>query len=126
MTEYVDGFVLAVPKRNVAAYRKMAAHAGRIWIAHGALAFRECVADDMPKGLGTVSFARSVDLKRGEVVFFSYIVFRSRAHRDRVNAKVMKDPRIHEGMQGMEPPFDMKRMLYGGFRPIVSLDARRR
>jgi uncharacterized protein YbaA (DUF1428 family) len=125
MAEYVDGFVLAVPRRKVQAYRRMAAQAGKVWIEHGALAFRECVADDVKKGKG-LSFARSVDLKPGEVVFFSWIVFRSRAHRDRVNAKVMKDPRLEKSMAGQPPPFDMKRMLYGGFRPIVSLDARRR
>ena len=125
MAEYVDGFVLAVPRRRVEAYRRMAAQAGKVWIEHGALAFRECVADDVKQGKG-LSFARSVGLKAGEVVFFSWIVYRSRAHRDRVNSKVMKDPRILESMEAKDPPFDHKRMLYGGFRPIVSLDRRAR
>ena len=120
MTEYVDGFVLAVPKRKVQEYRRMAAKAGAIWKQHGALAFRECVADDVKAGKGP-SFARSVALKPGEVVFFSYIVFRSRAHSDRDNAKVLKDPRIAGLMDETAPPFDMKRMLYGGFRVLVAL-----
>jgi uncharacterized protein YbaA (DUF1428 family) len=120
MAEYVDGFVLAVPRKNVEAYRRMAAAAGKIWIEHGALAFRECMADDVKKGKG-LSFARSVDLRPGEVVFFSYIVFRSRAHRDRVNKKVMKDPRMNTMMEGKAMPFDHTRMLYGGFVPVVSL-----
>ena len=120
MAGYVDGFVLAVPRKNVEAYRRMAAKAGKVWIEHGALAFRECIADDVKKGKG-LSFARSVDLRPGEVVFFSYIVYRSRAHRDRVNKKVMKDPRIVNEMARKDPPFDFKRMLYGGFRPIVTL-----
>lgn len=120
MAEYVDGFVLPVPRKKVEAYRRMAAASGKIWIEHGALAFRECIAEDVKKGKGP-SFARSVDLKPGEVVFFSYIVFRSRAHRDRVNRKVMKDKRLDAMMQGKDMPFDHKRMLYGGFVPIVSL-----
>ena len=116
MAEYVDGFLLAVPKRKVQAYRRMAAKAGEVWMQYGALAFRECVADDVKAGKG-VSFARSVALKPGEVVFFSYIVYRSRAHRDRVNAKVMKDPRMATMPKTM--PFDMKRMVYGGFKVLV-------
>ena len=125
MAEYVDGFVLAVPKRKVEAYRRMATMAGKVWLEHGALSFRECVADDVKKGKGW-SFASSVGLKAGEVVFFSWIVYRSRAHRDRVLKKVMKDPRIVESMAAKDPPFDHERMLYGGFRPIVSLDKRAR
>ena len=118
MGRYVDGFVLPVPKRKVAAYRRMAQKAGKIWRDHGALEFRECVADDVKAGKGA-SFPRSVKLKRGEAVFFSYIVFKSRAHRDRVNAKVMKDPRI-KAMGGLEDmPFDVRRMIYGGFKVLV-------
>ena len=120
MAEYVDGFVLAVPRKRVEEYRRMAAKAGAVWMEHGALAFRECVADDVKRGKG-LSFARAVNLKPGEVVFFSYIVYRSRAHRDRVNKKVMKDKRLDAMMKDKPPPFDMRRMLYGGFRPIVSL-----
>ena len=116
---YVDGFVLPVPKRNVAAYGRMARKAGRIWREHGALEFRECIGDDLGSKFGT-PFPRLARLKRGETVFFSWIVFRSRAHRDRVNAKVMKDPRIAAmgGPGGM--PFDVKRMAYGGFRTVVA------
>ena len=117
MSRYVDGFVLPVPKRKVAAYCRMARKAGKIWRDHGALEFRECVADDVKVGKWT-SFPRSVKLKRGETVFFSYIVFKSRVHRDRVNAKVMKDPRIG-AMGGIEDmPFDARRMIYGGFRGL--------
>ena len=120
MSRYVDGFVLPVPKRKVAAYRRMAQKAGRVWRDHGALEFRECVADDVKVDKWT-SFPRSVKLKRGETVFFSYIVFKSRAHRDRVNAKVMKDPRI-SSMGGLEDmPFDARRMIYGGFRVLVDV-----
>jgi len=120
MAEYVDGFLLAVPKRKVQAYRRMAAKAGAVWKEHGALAYRECVADDVEAGKG-LSFAKGVALKPGEVVFFSFIVYRSRAHRDRVNAKVMKDPRILSMSADKSPPFDPKRMLYGGFRVLVAL-----
>ncbi|SRR6266566_7298437 len=115
---YVDGFVVPVPKKSVKAYRRIAAKAGRIWREHGALEYRECAADDVKVGKLT-SFPRSVKLKRGETVFFSWIVYKSRAHRDRVNAKVMKDPRIASMEKAM--PFDGKRMIYGGFK--VLLDA---
>jgi len=93
MARYVDGFVLPVPRRNLEAYRRQARKAGKIWMEHGALEFRECVAEDVQKGEVT-SFPQSVQLKRGEVVVFSWIVFKSRAHRDRVNAKVINDPRL--------------------------------
>ncbi|HEV8337068.1 MAG TPA: DUF1428 domain-containing protein [Candidatus Polarisedimenticolia bacterium] len=117
---YVDGFVLPVPKKNIPTYRRMAEKAGRIWREHGALEFRECVADDVKVGKLT-SFPRSVKIKRGETVFFSWIVFRSRAHRDRVNAKVMKDPRLEAMMDPKAVPFDAKRMIYGGFKVLVDL-----
>ncbi len=118
---YVDGFVVPVPKRKVEAYRKMARKAGRIWREHGALAFHECVADDVPYGKRT-SFPRAVKVKPTETVVFSYIVFRSRNHRDRVNAKVMKDGRLAAMMKDVKAwPFDAKRMIYGGFRNIVAL-----
>jgi len=118
MARYVDGFVLPVQKRKIAAYRRMAQKAGKVWRDHGALEFRECVADDVKRGKRT-SFPQSVKLKRGETVFFSYIVYKSRAHRDRVNAKVMKDPRI-TGMGDMKDmPFDARRMIYGGFKVLV-------
>ena len=116
---YVDGFVVPVPKRKLAAYRRMAQKAGKVWRDHGALEFYECVADDVKWGKRT-SFPRSVKLKRSETVFFSYIVYKSRKDRDRVNAKVMKDPRI-TGMGGFKDmPFDAKRMIYGGFKVFVS------
>jgi uncharacterized protein YbaA (DUF1428 family) len=114
---YVDGFVLPVPKKSVPLYRRLARQAGKVWREHGALEFRECIADDVKMGKLT-SFPRSVKLKPSETVFFSWIVFKSRAHRDRVNAKVMKDPRIANlDMSAM--PFDMKRMIYGGFKVLV-------
>jgi uncharacterized protein YbaA (DUF1428 family) len=118
MSRYVDGFVLPVPKRKLAAYRRMAQKAGKIWRDHGALEFRECVADDVKVGKWT-SFPRSVKLKRGETVLFSYIVYKSRAHRDRVNARVMKDPRIAGMGDIKDMPFDAKRMIYGGFKVVV-------
>jgi uncharacterized protein YbaA (DUF1428 family) len=120
MAQYVDGFVLAVPKRNVDAYRRMARKAGKVWREHGALEYRECVADDVPMGKVT-SFPRSVKRKRGETVVFAWIVYKSRAHRDRVNAKVMKDPRLADSMDPKEMPFDAKRMIYGGFNVIVDV-----
>jgi uncharacterized protein YbaA (DUF1428 family) len=120
MAKYVDGFVLPVPKRKVDAYRRIARKAGKIWLEHGALEFRECVADDVKVGEVT-SFPQSVQLKRGETVVFSWIVFKSRAHRDRVNAKVMEDPRLAESMDAKNMPFDAKRMVYGGFNVLVDL-----
>jgi len=115
---YVDGFVLPVPKKNLPAYRRMAHEAGRIWREHGALEFRECVGDDLNVKMG-VSFPRGIKVKRGETVMFSWIVFKSRSHRDRVNAKVMKDPRLAKMMGPNAMPFDPKRMLYGGFKILV-------
>lgn len=117
---YVDGFVLPVPKKKVDAYRRMSRKAGKIWREHGALEFRECMADDVKPGKLT-SFPQSVDLKRGETVFFSWITYKSRAHRDRVNAKVMKDPRLAKMMEGKDMPFDGKRMIYGGFKVVVDV-----
>ena len=115
---YVDGFVVPVPKKNLKAYRRMARKAGKVWRDHGALEFRECVADDVKVGKWT-SFPRSVKLKRGETVVWSYIVYKSREHRDRVNAKVMKDPRLASMMNPKAMPFDAKRMIYGGFKVLV-------
>ncbi len=120
MARYVDGFVLPVPKRNLDAYRRMARKAGKIWREHGALEFRECVADDVDRGTRT-SFPRSVKLKSDETVMFSWIVFKSRAHRDRVNAKVMNDPRLAEMMEPENHPFDSKRMIFGGFKVLVDV-----
>ena len=118
MPQYVDGYVLPVPKKHVEAYRRMAAKAGKIWREHGALEFRECVGDDLhPKGMAT--FPNRIKARPGETVFFSWIVFKSRAHRDRVNAKVMKDPRLAGMMDPKAVPFDVKRMAYGGFKVLV-------
>ncbi len=117
---YVDGFVVPVPKKNLEAYRRMAQKAGKIWREHGALEFRECVADDVKPGKWT-SFPQSVKLKAGETVMFSYIVYKSRAHRDRVNAKVMKDPRLADMMDPKNMPFDGKRMFWGGFKVLVDV-----
>jgi uncharacterized protein YbaA (DUF1428 family) len=120
MAHYVDGFVIPLPKRNLDAYRRQARKAGKIWREHGALEYRECVAEDVQVGEVT-SFPRSVQLKRGETVVFSWIVFKSRAHRDRVNAKVMKDPRLADMMDPKAMPFDGKRMIYGGFDVVVDV-----
>jgi uncharacterized protein YbaA (DUF1428 family) len=116
---YVDGFIVPVPRKNLEAYRRLARKAGKIWREHGALDFKECVADDVKKGKWT-SFPRSVKLKPGETVVFSWITYRSRAHRDRVNAKVMKDKRLADMMDMKSMPFDGKRMIYGGFKVFVS------
>jgi uncharacterized protein YbaA (DUF1428 family) len=115
---YVDGYVLPVPKKNLRAYARMAQKAGKIWREHGAIEFRECVADDVKPGKYT-SFPQSVKLKPGETVIFSWIVFKSRAHRDRVNTKVMKDPRLSNMMDPKALPFDGKRMFWGGFKTLV-------
>ncbi len=117
---YVDGFVLPVPTRNLAAYRRMATTAGKVWREHGALEYYECVADDVKPGKLT-SFPQSVKLKKGETVIFSWIVYKSRKHRDSVNARVMKDPRITPMMNPKKMPFDGKRMFWGGFKTFVSL-----
>jgi len=117
---YVDGFILPVPKKKVGAYRRLARKCGRIWKEYGALDYVECVADDVKPGKLT-SFPRSVKLKPGEVVWFSWIVYKSRKHRDHVNAKVMKDPRLAATMDPKAMPFDSKRMIYGGFRTMVDL-----
>lgn len=118
MSHYVDGFVIPVPKDKIDQYRAIAERACKIWMEHGALEYRECVGDDM-ETKDMVSFPQLAEAQAGEVVFFSYIVYKSREHRDEVNAKVMADPRIHElcGEGGM--PFDCKRMAYGGFKTIV-------
>jgi uncharacterized protein YbaA (DUF1428 family) len=118
MARYVDGFVLPVPKRNLDAYRRLARKSGKIWREHGALEYREWVAEDVPPGEVT-SFPQSVALKRSETVVFSWIVFKSRAHRDRVNAKVIADPRLADMMDPKSLPFDGKRMIYGGFELLV-------
>jgi uncharacterized protein YbaA (DUF1428 family) len=115
---YVDGFVVPVPLKKLAAYRRMARKAGKVWKEHGALDYKEWISDDVKVGKLT-SFPRSVKLKRGETVVFAWIVYKSRAHRDRVNAKVMQDPRLADMMDLKSMPFDGKRLIYGGFKILV-------
>jgi len=119
---YVDGFVVAVPKKNLPTYRRMARKAGKVWKDHGALDYVECVADDINPGKVT-SFPQSVKLKPGEVVVFSWIIDTSRAQRNRINAKVMSDPRLLNMMDPKTLPFDGARMLWGGFNMLVDLRA---
>ena len=116
---YVDGFVVPVPKAQLAAYRTMARKAGKVWREHGALDYHECIADDVTVGKRT-SFPQSVKLKPGEKVVFSWVVYKSRMDRDRVNAKAMKDPRMAAMMNPGAMPFDGKRMFWGGFKVLVS------
>lgn len=116
--KYVDGFVLAVPKKKLPAYIRMARKAGKIWREHGALDYQECVGDDLQVKMG-VPFPRFIKLKAGETVVFSYIVYKTRKHRDAVNARVMKDPRMGTMGDVKDMPFDIKRMAYGGFKVVV-------
>jgi uncharacterized protein YbaA (DUF1428 family) len=117
---YIDGFLLPVPKKNLKAYAKMSRQAGKIWKEHGALEYRECVGDDLDVKFGA-PFPKAARAKRGETVVFAWIVYKSRAHRDQVNAKVMKDPRLAASMEGKKMPFDLKRMHYGGFKVLVDM-----
>lgn len=118
MASYVDGFVIPIPKKKVDDYRRIARKAGKVWKEHGAVAYMECMADDVKPGKWT-SFPQAVKLKAGEVVFFSWIVYKSRKHRDSVNAKVMRDPRLASMMNPQAMPFDGKRLIYGGFKSVV-------
>lgn len=117
---YIDGFVVPVPKKKLDAYRRIARKAGKVWREHGALEYVECVADDVKPGKLT-SFPQAVKLKPGETVCFSWIVYKSRQHRDRVNARVMKDKRLAPMMDPKAMPFDGKRMFWGGFKTMVEL-----
>lgn len=119
MPYYVDGFVLPVPKKNIAAYTRLAKKACKIWKEYGALDYKECVGDDLDIKF-CLPFLKGIRTKPGETVMFSYIVYKSRKHRDTVNAKVMKDPRIAAMCDPKNMPFDSKRMLYGGFKTIVT------
>jgi uncharacterized protein YbaA (DUF1428 family) len=120
--KYIDGFVLPVPKKNLAAYRRIAQAAGKIWREHGALEFRECVGDDLKTKPGCgLPFTRLAKSKPSETVLFSWIVYKSRAHRDSVNKKVMKDPRLAKMMEKGPMPFDVERMASGGFKALVDL-----
>ena len=115
---YADGYVLPVPKKNLATYRKVAEKAGKVWRDHGALEYRECAGDDLNVKWG-LPFPKAMKLKSGETVIFAWIVYKSKAHRDRVNAKVMKDPRMDQMMEPNKKLFDTKRMVYGGFNVLV-------
>ena len=117
MPGYVDGFVIPVPKKNLAAYRKMANGGRKIWMKHGALQYFECVGDDLETPMGGLPFPRGIRTKKGETIVFAFIIYKSKAHRDAVNAKVMKDPSMASMASKM--PFDMKRFLFGGFKAIV-------
>jgi uncharacterized protein YbaA (DUF1428 family) len=117
---YVDGFIIPVPKKKRDAYKAMARKAGKVWREHGALDYKECIADDVKKGKWT-SFPRAVKLKPGEVVWFSYIVYKSRADRDRVMKKVMADKRLKSMMDPKKMPFDGRRFIWGGFKVVVDL-----
>ena len=120
MPNYVDGFVLPVPKKNIAAYTRMATKASKIWKEHGALDYKECLGDDLNIKF-CLPFTKGIKSKPTETIVFAYIVYKSRAHRDKVNAAVMKDPRINEMCDPKDMPFDCKRMLYGGFKTIVEI-----
>jgi len=120
MAHYVDGFVLPVPKKNLAAYIRMAKKASKLWKEHGALEYKECVGDDLDVKMA-LPFPKAIKTKPGETVVFSYIVYKSRAHRDKVNAKIMKDPRIAALCDPKKMPFDPGRMLYGGFKAVVEV-----
>ena len=120
MSKYIDGFVIPVSKRKLEAYRKMSAKAGKVWREYGALDYKECVGDDVNTKFG-LPFPKLAKAKSGEVVVFSYILYKSRKHRDQVNAKVMKDPRLADMCGSKDMPFDPKRMSYGGFKVFVSV-----
>ena len=115
---YIDGFLLPVPRRNRARYKFVSTRCGKVWMDHGALGYHECVADDISPGK-TTSFPKGVKLRKGEEVWFSWIVYKSRKHRDSVNAKAMKDPRLAHMMDPKAMPFDAKRMVFGGFKMVV-------
>lgn len=120
MALYADGFVIPVPKKNIDAYRRMSKKAGKVWREHGALDYKECVGDDMNVKMG-LPFPKGINAKAGDAIVFSWITYKSKAHRDKVNAKVMKDPRLAGMCGGDKPmPFDVTRMMYGGFKVIVS------
>lgn len=118
---YVDGFVVPVPQDKIGEYKKLAAEAGQIWMEHGALAYKECVGEDLEDKGFCATFPGAFGTKPGETVVFAYIVYKSREHRDEVNKKVMEDPRMHESCGPDTMPFDCKRMAYGGFKALVDL-----
>jgi uncharacterized protein YbaA (DUF1428 family) len=120
MAKYVDGFVLVVPKKNVKEYAKIAKEAGKIWKKHGALEYFECMGDDLNPKWAKMTFPKMTKLKKGETVWFSFITYKSKTHRDAVNKKVMKDPYMNDPKNTEKAmPFDMDRMAFGGFKTIV-------
>ena len=121
MARYVDGFVIPIPRKNVAYYRKMAKKAGEIWKEHGALEYLECEAEDLTVKGGMTSFRKCARAKPSETVYFSWIVYPSKTARNRINRKVLNDPRIHAMMENQRMPFDVKRMVFGGFKAVVDL-----
>lgn len=121
MSNYIDGFVLAIPKKNIDLYKKMAKSAGKIWMDHGAIGYYECIQDDVNPGEVT-SFQDAVLLKKDEVVFFSFVIYKSKSQRDKANKKIMADPRILKLSQKYGQIFDHKRMIYGGFKPVVKIN----
>ena len=120
MAGYVDGFIIPVPKKNLSEYKKMARKCGKIWKEYGALEYTECIGDDIKKGKFT-SFPQSVKLKPSEIVIYAYIFYKSKAARNRINKKVMADPRLKDLFHGNKLPFDGKRLIWGGFKPIIQL-----
>lgn len=123
MAKYVDGFVLPVLKKNLPAYRRMALAGGKLWKKYGALEYYECVGDDLKAAAWFMPFTKLVKLKPGETVIFSFVIFKSRAHRDRVNAQLMNDPAMKDPKTKNKPmPFNLKRMAYGGFKTLVAMD----
>lgn len=121
---YVDGFILPIPRKKLAAYKKMAKLASKVWLDHGAIDYVECIADDVKPGKVT-SFPQAVKLKKGEVVFFSWATYKNRAHRDKVMKKVMADPRL-SGMSPENMPFDGMRMFWGGFKPVINVSTKKK
>ena len=117
---YVDGFILTVPQKRLQEYKRMARQAGKVWREHGALEFRECMGDDL-NVKGMLPFPKMAKARPGEVVFFSYIVYKTKTHRKQVNSKVMKDPRLAKMMSSKNLPFDVKKMAYGGFKAVIDL-----
>jgi alkaline phosphatase len=120
---YVDGFLLPLPKAKIVEYKKMSKKASKIWMKHGALEYRECVGDDLTPPWA-LAFPKLMKLKDDEAVIFAWIVYKSKAHRDRVNKKVMSDPQMNADMEGKQMPFDVKKMAYGGFKTIVEVLAK--
>lgn len=124
MGQYVDGFVLCVPRKNLKVYKRMAGFAAKLWVEHGALQYVECLGDDVKGIKGALAFPKLAKPRKGEAILFSWIMYKSKAHRNAVNKKVMQDKRLN-AYKDMPMPFDMKRMAYGGFKAIVNKGGKR-